>query len=101
MYYTYSNPAKEERVARKLLFNPMEVFLCSGDPEDMFQQLKGLDRPSQICGHVFKMGEPTYCCRWVALIQNMWIIQIGQPIQILMNSPFVENGHMCKSGARF
>ncbi|XP_064603615.1 E3 ubiquitin-protein ligase UBR2-like isoform X2 [Liolophura sinensis] len=63
VYYTYSNPAKEERVARKLLFNPMEVFLCSGDPEDMFQQLKGLDRPSQICGHVFKMGEPTYCCR--------------------------------------
>ena len=54
---------REERKAKRLLFRPMETFLCQGDPETVFKELKELDHPSQICGRVFKMGEPTYSCR--------------------------------------
>ena len=57
------DPAKEDRLAAKFLFRPMEYFLCSGDPEEVFKQLKDKDQPSQLCGHVFKNGEPTYSCR--------------------------------------
>lgn len=51
----------------KYLFRPMEIFLCNGDPEIVFQQLKERECPSQICGKVFKNGEPTYSCRYVVL----------------------------------
>uniref|UniRef100_A0A0L8GI50 E3 ubiquitin-protein ligase n=1 Tax=Octopus bimaculoides TaxID=37653 RepID=A0A0L8GI50_OCTBM len=55
--------AKEERLSHKLIFHPLETFLCGGDPETEFKQLKEKDAPSQICGHVFKHGEPSYSCR--------------------------------------
>ncbi|XP_052769327.1 E3 ubiquitin-protein ligase UBR2-like isoform X1 [Mya arenaria] len=54
---------REERLANKYLFGPLEHFLCDGDPETVFQELKEKDQPSQLCGHVFKNGEPTYSCR--------------------------------------
>ncbi|KAL4237392.1 hypothetical protein ACF0H5_002110 [Mactra antiquata] len=60
---SHDDPAKEERLANKFLFKPLEYFLCNGDPESVFQQLKERDLPSQLCGHVFKNGEPTYSCR--------------------------------------
>ncbi|ESO96461.1 hypothetical protein LOTGIDRAFT_115669, partial [Lottia gigantea] len=56
-------PGKEERLAEKLLFRPMEEFICDGNPEEVFRNLKEKDKPSQICGHGFKTGEPTYSCR--------------------------------------
>ena len=56
--------AYEDRRAKKLLFRPMEVFLCdSSDPEEEFRRLKERDDPPDLCGKVFKMGEPTYSCR--------------------------------------
>ncbi|XP_041351534.1 E3 ubiquitin-protein ligase UBR2-like isoform X2 [Gigantopelta aegis] len=55
--------AKEEHLAEKYLFRPMTEFMCGGNPEEVFSQLKNVDTPSQICGHVFKPGEPTYSCR--------------------------------------
>ncbi|XP_060067571.1 E3 ubiquitin-protein ligase UBR2-like isoform X1 [Ylistrum balloti] len=57
------DPAKEDRLAEKFLFRPMEFFLCNGDPEVKFKELKEKDCPSQFCGKVFKYGEPTYSCR--------------------------------------
>jgi len=54
---------KEDRLAIKFLFRPAEQFLCNGDPEEVFKQLKDKDMPAQICGRVFKHGEPTYSCR--------------------------------------
>ncbi|KAL5008356.1 hypothetical protein ScPMuIL_013937 [Solemya velum] len=54
---------KTERFATKFLLVPMEEFLCNGNPEQMFDELKKLDQPSQLCGKVFKIGEPTYSCR--------------------------------------
>lgn len=59
------DPAKEDRLATKFLFRPMEYFLCGEDPDEVFKQLKDKDQPSQLCGHVFKNGEPTYSCRYL------------------------------------
>ena len=56
---------KEEHLTEMYLLRPMTEFICGGDPEDVFSQLKNVDAPSQICGHVFKPGEPTYSCRYI------------------------------------
>ncbi|XP_052273758.1 E3 ubiquitin-protein ligase UBR2-like isoform X2 [Dreissena polymorpha] len=63
VFQSYDDPAHEERLANKFLLHPLEYFLCNGDPEVVFRQLKEVDQPSQLCGHVFKTGEPTYSCR--------------------------------------
>ncbi|XP_036362992.1 E3 ubiquitin-protein ligase UBR2 isoform X2 [Octopus sinensis] len=63
IYAPGQESAKEERLSHKLIFHPLETFLCGGDPETEFKQLKEKDAPSQICGHVFKHGEPSYSCR--------------------------------------
>ena len=65
VFQQWEDPGKEERFAEKYLFKPLEYFLCNGDPEAVFQQLKEKDTPSQLCGHVFKNGEPTYSCRYL------------------------------------
>ena len=57
------DPAKEESETKSTLFRPMEMFICGGEPEAKFTELKLKDSPPQLCGHVFKMGEPTYACR--------------------------------------
>ncbi|XP_053394416.1 E3 ubiquitin-protein ligase UBR2-like isoform X2 [Mercenaria mercenaria] len=62
-FQSFDDPAREERLTSKYLFSPLEHFLCNGEPEAVFQQLKEKDQPSQLCGHVFKNGEPTYSCR--------------------------------------
>ncbi|KAH9509159.1 E3 ubiquitin-protein ligase ubr2 [Bulinus truncatus] len=54
---------EDERKAKKYLFHPLEEFMCQGDPTQVFQQLHHSDEPSQLCGHNFKNGEPTYSCR--------------------------------------
>ncbi|ELT88826.1 hypothetical protein CAPTEDRAFT_153753, partial [Capitella teleta] len=46
-----------------MLFRPLETFICNGDPDTSFRQLKERDNPPQLCGKVFKMGELTYSCR--------------------------------------
>ncbi|XP_048259504.1 E3 ubiquitin-protein ligase UBR2-like isoform X2 [Haliotis rufescens] len=64
VYSTSHDSSKEEQMGSKYLFRPMEEFLCgTADSESVLQQLKAKNQPSQICGHVFKSGEPTYSCR--------------------------------------
>ncbi|GAB1601270.1 E3 ubiquitin-protein ligase UBR2-like isoform X2 [Argonauta hians] len=63
VYAPGQDSAKEERLSNKIIFNPLETFLCGGNPDTVFQQLKEQDAPSQICGHVFKHGELSYSCR--------------------------------------
>ncbi|XP_078593140.1 E3 ubiquitin-protein ligase UBR2-like isoform X3 [Branchiostoma floridae x Branchiostoma japonicum] len=53
----------EEKLSRDVLFEPLEWFLCGGNPAAVFQQLQSLNNPPQLCGKVFKVGEPTYSCR--------------------------------------
>ncbi|XP_013420461.1 E3 ubiquitin-protein ligase UBR2 isoform X2 [Lingula anatina] len=57
------DPNREERKAKKLLFNPVEAFLCGGPPDAVFKELKEKDHPPILCGRVFRSGEPTYSCR--------------------------------------
>lgn len=59
--------AKEERCTKRLLIEPLERFLCGGDPEVVFKQLKEFDDPPVLCGKVFKYGEPTYSCRYMLI----------------------------------
>ncbi|XP_071525838.1 LOW QUALITY PROTEIN: E3 ubiquitin-protein ligase UBR2 [Panulirus ornatus] len=53
----------DEELAQKLLFDPLERFMCGGDPAQVFQMVKQLDTPPSLCGRVFKNGDPTYGCR--------------------------------------
>lgn len=56
--------ANEERKANKFLLRPLEQFICKGNPDFVFKQLKEYDKPSHLCGRSFKNGEPTYSCRY-------------------------------------
>ncbi|XP_022090743.1 E3 ubiquitin-protein ligase UBR2-like [Acanthaster planci] len=58
---------EEDVVCQEKLLKPLEWFMCNGDPRLVFQQLKKTDSPPQLCGRVFKMGEPTYSCRDCAM----------------------------------
>ncbi|XP_058788603.1 E3 ubiquitin-protein ligase UBR2 [Phymastichus coffea] len=53
----------DEKEAQMLLYDPLEEFICKGNPQEVLKQLNQMDRPPSICGRVFKSGEPTYSCR--------------------------------------
>uniref|UniRef100_A0A0P4WDX2 E3 ubiquitin-protein ligase n=2 Tax=Scylla olivacea TaxID=85551 RepID=A0A0P4WDX2_SCYOL len=53
----------DEEQAQKMLFDPLERFMCAGDPTQVYQMVKQLDNPPSLCGRVFKNGDPTYGCR--------------------------------------
>ncbi|XP_056148374.1 E3 ubiquitin-protein ligase UBR2 [Lampris incognitus] len=57
------NPQSEELLAQLLLLAPLEWYLCGEDPAVGLAQLEHSNQRSQLCGHVFKVGEPTYSCR--------------------------------------
>uniref|UniRef100_A0A4W2HFR9 E3 ubiquitin-protein ligase n=1 Tax=Bos indicus x Bos taurus TaxID=30522 RepID=A0A4W2HFR9_BOBOX len=50
-------------LAHQVLLGPMEWYLCGEDPELGFSKLEQTNKPSHLCGRVFKVGEPTYSCR--------------------------------------
>ncbi|XP_071789755.1 E3 ubiquitin-protein ligase UBR2-like isoform X2 [Asterias amurensis] len=58
---------EEDQLCHDKLLDPLEWFICNGDPKIVIQQLKKTDSPPQLCGRVFKMGEPTYSCRDCAM----------------------------------
>ncbi|XP_014664859.1 PREDICTED: E3 ubiquitin-protein ligase UBR2-like [Priapulus caudatus] len=62
LYLPGNQPLEEDETRKSLLF-PLELFICGGEPQEVFSQLKNLDNPRQLCGKVFKVGEPTYSCR--------------------------------------
>nr|XP_045609964.1 E3 ubiquitin-protein ligase UBR2-like isoform X2 [Procambarus clarkii] len=53
----------DDELAQKMLFDPLERFMCGGDPAQVYQMVKQLDNPPSLCGRVFKNGDPTYGCR--------------------------------------
>uniref|UniRef100_A0A4W5MF08 E3 ubiquitin-protein ligase n=1 Tax=Hucho hucho TaxID=62062 RepID=A0A4W5MF08_9TELE len=57
------NPQSEDLLAQMLLQAPLEWYLCGEDPSTGLAKLEQNNQPSQLCGHVFKVGEPTYSCR--------------------------------------
>ena len=52
-----------EQKCQRMIFAPMEYFICGEDPSVGFLKLQSANSPSQLCGRVFKVGEPTYSCR--------------------------------------
>ena len=54
---------QDDREIRRILLNPLEKFLCNGESVDVLQEFSELNKPPSICGHVFKMGQPTYSCK--------------------------------------
>ncbi|KAL7987331.1 hypothetical protein Chor_006250 [Crotalus horridus] len=56
-------PEREDMLAQHVLLGPMEWYLCGEDPTYGFQKLEQANKPSHLCGRVFKVGEPTYSCR--------------------------------------
>ncbi|XP_043095710.1 E3 ubiquitin-protein ligase UBR2-like isoform X2 [Puntigrus tetrazona] len=57
------NPQNEDLLAQLLLQSPLEWYLCGEEPSLGLAKLEQNNQPSQLCGHVFKVGEPTYSCR--------------------------------------
>lgn len=60
------NPTKNliETDSTKILLKPLEIYLCNSmDSEKVLIKLNELEDPPQICGKVFKAGEPSYFCR--------------------------------------
>ncbi|XP_015779169.1 PREDICTED: LOW QUALITY PROTEIN: E3 ubiquitin-protein ligase UBR2-like [Acropora digitifera] len=66
-FEVYSAPnlkaAINEEKCQRIIFTALEYFLCGEDPIVGFQKLLNANSPSQLCGKVFKVGEPTYSCR--------------------------------------
>uniref|UniRef100_A0A8C8SAP4 E3 ubiquitin-protein ligase n=1 Tax=Pelusios castaneus TaxID=367368 RepID=A0A8C8SAP4_9SAUR len=56
-------PQREDMLAQHILLGPMEWYLCGEDPAFGFPKLEQANKPSHLCGRVFKVGEPTYSCR--------------------------------------
>ncbi|XP_075411213.1 E3 ubiquitin-protein ligase UBR2 isoform X2 [Tenrec ecaudatus] len=56
-------PQKEDALVQRILLGPMEWYLCGEDPAFGFAKLEQANKPSHLCGRVFKVGEPTYSCR--------------------------------------
>ncbi|XP_077479848.1 E3 ubiquitin-protein ligase UBR2 isoform X1 [Stigmatopora argus] len=54
---------REELSCQLLLSAPLEWLLLGEDPAVGLPQLQESNQPSPLCGHVFKVGEPTYSCR--------------------------------------
>ncbi|XP_078413257.1 E3 ubiquitin-protein ligase UBR2 isoform X1 [Cetorhinus maximus] len=65
IYCRGSNPnlLNEEMLAQHILLGPMEWYLCGEDPAVGTTKLEKANKSSQLCGRVFKIGEPTYSCR--------------------------------------
>ncbi|XP_063299948.1 E3 ubiquitin-protein ligase UBR2 isoform X2 [Pelobates fuscus] len=53
----------KEVFAENALLGPLEWYMFGEDPAIGFPKLKQANKPSQLCGRVFKVGEPTYSCR--------------------------------------
>ncbi|XP_054874658.1 E3 ubiquitin-protein ligase UBR2 isoform X6 [Amphiprion ocellaris] len=54
---------REELALQLLLLAPLEWLLLGEEPAAGLALLQENNQPSPLCGHVFKVGEPTYSCR--------------------------------------
>uniref|UniRef100_A0A674J3P7 E3 ubiquitin-protein ligase n=1 Tax=Terrapene triunguis TaxID=2587831 RepID=A0A674J3P7_9SAUR len=57
---------KQEEMAQKQIFDPLEWYLFREDPDVCLEKLRKCG-VSQLCGKVFKSGETTYSCRDCAI----------------------------------
>ena len=60
-----SDVHQAEGTNKTQLLSTLEWFIFGGEPKKAIEELKKNDIPSQLCGHVFKSGEPNYSCRYL------------------------------------
>ncbi len=61
------NPRRNiiDKDSDRVLIKPLEAYICNDlDTESVLNNLTKLDDPPQLCGKVFKSGEPSYFCRY-------------------------------------
>lgn len=58
---------KEEEMAQRMILYPLEWHLFGEDPDTCLEKLRQIGT-SQLCGKVFKGGETTYSCRFIAIL---------------------------------
>ncbi|KAI9514830.1 E3 ubiquitin-protein ligase ubr2 [Dissostichus eleginoides] len=54
---------REDLAVQLLLLAPLEWLLLGEEPSSGLALLQENNQPSPLCGHVFRVGEPTYSCR--------------------------------------
>lgn len=58
------NPVYNEEACIDKLITPLEWFITGSDkPKELLEKLKNVCPPPDLCGKVFKGGEPVYNCR--------------------------------------
>lgn len=58
------NPVYNEEACFKNLITPLEWFITGVEnPKELLEKLKNVCPPPDLCGKVFKGGEPVYNCR--------------------------------------
>jgi len=80
------NPLKNliETETYRILLEPLAVFICNDpDCDKVLAELKNLEDPPQLCGKVFKAGEPSYFCRECGV----------DPTCVLCSSCFLKSEH--------
>lgn len=53
----------DEQGSKSAIIDALEEFICGDNPQNIFEKMKVEGNSASVCGHVFKLGEPTYCCR--------------------------------------
>ncbi|GAB0094295.1 E3 ubiquitin-protein ligase [Sergentomyia squamirostris] len=53
----------DEQGAKGAIIDLLENFICGDNPQNVLDKLKAENNVASVCGRVFKIGEPTYCCR--------------------------------------
>ncbi|XP_055680876.1 E3 ubiquitin-protein ligase UBR1 [Lutzomyia longipalpis] len=53
----------DEQSAKGAILDALEDFICGDNPQNVLDKLKSENNVAAVCGRVFKIGEPTYCCR--------------------------------------
>uniref|UniRef100_A0A1B0DIL8 E3 ubiquitin-protein ligase n=1 Tax=Phlebotomus papatasi TaxID=29031 RepID=A0A1B0DIL8_PHLPP len=53
----------DEQSAKGAILDALENFICGDNPQNVLDKLKSDNNVAAVCGRVFKIGEPTYCCR--------------------------------------
>lgn len=55
--------AYDENGAKCAILDVIEEFICGDSPQTVHERIAMEGSVSSVCGHVFKINEPTYSCR--------------------------------------
>ncbi|XP_031569365.1 E3 ubiquitin-protein ligase UBR1-like [Actinia tenebrosa] len=53
----------KEELCQETILNVLEYFLLGEEPSTGLEKLQSLNKPPQLCGKMFKYGDPTFSCR--------------------------------------